>query len=61
MAKLRKRARTSWEAFPTHSPHGFATNLPVTQTKSPATLANKEITPCVAKEAIHDSYLTGAF
>ena len=60
MAKLRKRARTSWEAFQPHSPHGFATHLPAEQTKSPATLANKEITPCVAKETFHDSYLTGA-
>ena len=55
----RKRARTSWETFPPYSPHGFATHLPARQTKSPATLANKEITPCVAKETIHDSYLTG--
>ena len=61
MAKLRKRTRTSWEAFQPHYPHGFATHLPATQPKSPATLANKEITPCVAKETIHDSYLTGAF
>ena len=60
MAKLRKRARTSWEAFLPHYPHGFATHLPATQPKSPATLANKEITPCVEKETFHDSYLTGA-
>ena len=60
MAKLRKRARTSWEAFQPHSPHGFATLLPAEQTKSPATLAKKEITPCVAKETFHNSYLTGA-
>lgn len=46
--------------FPPHSPHGFATHLPARQTQSPATLANKEITPCVAKETFHDSYLTGA-
>ena len=56
MAKLRKRTRTSWEAFQPHPPHGFATHLPARQTKSPATLANKEITPCVGKETFHDSY-----
>ena len=56
MEKLRKRTRTSWEAFQPRPPHGFATHLPARQTKSPATLANKEITPCVAKETFHDSY-----
>ena len=46
--------------FQPHSPHGFATHLPARRKQSPATLANKEITPCVAKETFHDSYLTGA-
>ena len=46
--------------FPPHSPHGFATHLPARRKQSPATLANKEITPCVAKETFHDSYLAGA-
>ena len=62
MAKLRKRTRTSWEAFQPHPPHGFATHLPARQTKSPATLANKELLHVSRKRllTIHADYLTGA-